>query len=232
MQIDGEILQAIENLGPWAVFILLIMPLAGEDIIIVPAGFLVGQGHLGFWPTFVAAYCGAFVSDGAWYVLCRRYGTPLLHKRWFKRLAHPRRLLQAKHQIERKGAWLIITARLIPGSRTTAMIVAGLMHMPVWKYVLAEGSMLVLSVAFQLGLGMLIAQHVVRSNDGMKTLMALLGICIVLLGLMLVGRYLMEQKRTRKAAPRSKAAWLKRFRPPRPPGLRKPTRIKQDAVIR
>ena len=82
----------ISSYGPLAVLILLILPFMGEDIIIIPAGFLIGQGHLNPWETFICAYVGAFISDAMWYLACFHYGTRLLHKKWFKRMAHPRRL--------------------------------------------------------------------------------------------------------------------------------------------
>jgi len=216
MNIDPRVLEAVNTYGPLAVLFLLVMPLMGEDIIIIPAGFLVGQGHLPWWSTFFCAWLGAFISDGMWYFACYRYGTPLLHKRWFKRLAHPRRLLQAKHQIEQRGAWLIVTARFVPGSRTSTMIVAGLMHMAPWKYVLINGALLLATVFMQLGFGWLVAQHVVGSASMLGKLMAVAAIIVVLLAGAMVFNWWSAHRRTRQRAPRSKVTWLKRFRPPRP----------------
>ena len=75
MDIDPAILEAVSQYGPFAVLFLLVMPLMGEDIIIIPAGFLIGQGHLPWWSTFFCAYIGAFISDGAWYALDERAAT-------------------------------------------------------------------------------------------------------------------------------------------------------------
>lgn len=215
MDIDPAILEAVNLYGPYAVLFLLVMPLMGEDIIIIPAGFLVGQGHLPLVATFVCAYIGALISDSMWYLVCYRYGTPLLHKRWFKRLAHPRRLLQAKHQIETRGAWLIVTSRFVPGSRTSTMIVAGLMHMPFWKFVLAEGSLLLVTVAMQIGLGYMVAHHLVPDKGSAATIMSLLGLVVLLIVGAIVMNWIMQHRRSPGPAPRSKTAWLKRFKPPR-----------------
>ena len=102
--------------GPLAVFVALLLtgigiPL-GEDVIIIPAGILVGHGKIHLVQTAVAAYAGVLLSDFMWYWLCRKFGTPLLHKRWFKRIVHPRRLLEVKHEIERRGVWVVVTACL------------------------------------------------------------------------------------------------------------------------
>jgi membrane protein DedA with SNARE-associated domain len=209
----------ISAYGPLAVLLLLILPL-GEDLIIIPAGFLIGQGHLDWWTTFVCAYTGSLISDGMWYVVCFRYGAPLLHQKWFKRLAHPRRLLQAKHQIEKRGAWLIVTARFVPGSRTSAMIVSGLMHMPAWKFLVAEGACLLVTVSMQLGFGYLIAQGIGTVGTAGKIITIISVIVTLIIGAFVVN-WVAQHRRNPQPTPRSKAAWLRRFRPRRPSMLRK-----------
>ncbi len=215
MDIDPRVLQAVNDYGPFAVLFLLVMPLMGEDIIIIPAGFLIGQGHLPWWSTFFCAWLGAMISDGMWYLACYRFGTPLLHKKWFKRMAHPRRLLQAKHQIEQRGAWLIVTARFVPGSRTSTMIVAGLMHMAPWKYFTINGGLLLVTVAMQLGLGWLVAHHIVGSTGTLGKVFGIVGLILVLLVGAFVLNWWTSNRHSSERLPRSKVTWLKRFRTPR-----------------
>lgn len=203
----------ISDYGPLGVLLLLILPL-GEDLIIIPAGILVGQGHLPLVQTWMAAYIGSLVSDGIWYVGCYHFGAPLLHKKWFKRLAHPRRLLQAKHQIEKRGAWLIVTARFVPGSRTSAMIVSGLMHLPFWKFILAEGLCLLFTVTMQISIGYLISMGIGNTSTAGK-IMTIVGAVVVLTVGAFIYNWVMEHRRNPAPAPRSKARWLRRFRPQR-----------------
>ena len=106
--------------GPLAVFVLLMLsgfgiPL-GEDFVVIPAGILIAQDEFRLVPTMLAAYFGVVLADFTWFWIISRYGTLLLHKRGFRRMIHPRRLLQAKHQLDRRGAWMIVFARFIPGS--------------------------------------------------------------------------------------------------------------------
>lgn len=215
MEVDQRVLDAVARYGPFAVLFLLVMPLMGEDIIIIPAGYLIGQGHLPWWSTFFCAWIGAMISDGMWYFACYRFGTPLLHKKWFKRLAHPRRLLQAKHQIEQRGAWLIVTARFVPGSRTSTMIVAGLMHMAPWKYLSINGGLLLVTVAMQLGLGWLVAHHIVGSTSTVGKIFGIVGLILVLLLGAFALNWWTSRRHTTDRLPRSKVTWLKRFRTPR-----------------
>lgn len=203
----------ISSYGPLAVFILLVLPLMGEDVIIIPAGFLIGQGHLNPWATFICAYIGAFISDAMWYLACFHYGTRLLHKKWFKRLAHPRRLLQAKHQVEERGAWLIVTARFVPGSRTSAMIASGLLHMPFWKFFIAEGACLLVTVWMQLGLGILISRGVGSTGTAGK-IMTIIGVVVALMVGAMAWNWIAQHRKSEARAPRSKAKWLRHFRAP------------------
>jgi len=200
--------------GPWGVFLLLLLPL-GEDLIIIPAGLLIAQGHMTYWSTAVAAYVGSFISDGLWYVIGYRYGTPVLHKRWFKRLAHPRRLLQAKHQVEKRGAWVIVVSRFLPGSRTTVICTSGMMHMPFWKFALAEGVCLLITVNLQLGLGWLLGRHIIGSAQGAQVILQIAGLVVVLIVVSFAIGLITRHLASKKTAPRAKTTWLKRFRTPR-----------------
>jgi membrane-associated protein len=229
---DLSILNEMKDYGPLAVLVLLMLPFMGEDVIIIPAGFLVGQHELPLASTFICAYLGAFFSDAVWYAICYRYGTPLLHKRWFKRLAHPRRMLQAKHQVEKRGAWVIVVARFLPGSRTSTMVVSGLMHMPVWKFLLAEGACLFLSVAMQIGVGVLIARNIPGAQSTSGKIMTIVGVIVVLIAGGFVLSWWSSHRKAGAPAPRSKATWLKRFRRPRPVVARQqipPGKLKMDA---
>jgi len=221
------IINELSTYGPWAVFILLLIPLFGEDMIIIPAGIVLGHDPDGMTSQMIcsyaaASYAGVLVSDFLWYWIGYHYGTPVLHKRWFKRLAHPRRLLEAKHHIERKGAWVIVVARFIPGSRTTAITMAGMLHMPFWKFTLAEICCVIFTVPLQLGVGILLGRGF-GGRDTIDLVWALIGGIMVVVAVMAgIGWWRKHRKMTIR--PRAKAIWLRRFRVPhiRPP--RKPTK--------
>ncbi len=202
--------------GPFAVFLLLMLtgigvPL-GEDLILIPAGILLGFGELQpIWMTAMFAYLGVLCSDCLWFVLCWTYGTPLLHKRWFKRAVHPRRLLEIKHQIERRGMWVVVMARFVPGSRTPAITAAGVLHLSFWKFALATGAACLVTVPLQLGLGYFISKGVgsPESADRIKWFIAaIVGILAVLMVLALWRK----QRSHAHRPPRAKASWLRRFR--------------------
>ncbi|MGI9015263.1 MAG: DedA family protein [Phycisphaerales bacterium] len=205
----------IQTYGPFAVFFLLMLsgvgvPL-GEDIIIIPAGVLIGHGKLAFWPTLLLAYAGVVLADTLWFYLCAKFGTRLLHKRWFKRMVHPKRLLQAKHQIEVRGSWFMVIARFVPGTRTTAITVAGLLHMATWKFVVIELICVAITAPLQIGVGMLIA-HGMGSADDASLLFWLIGIMVVIALIPVMVGWIIRYRASRSEPPRARARWLRRFR--------------------
>ena len=212
------IAQNLEVYGPIAVFLLLMLSGIGlsvsEDLIIIPAGVLVGSGDLSFWSTLLAAYVGVVGSDCLWFTIVSRYGTPLLHKRWFKRMVHPRRLLEAKHEMERRGAWVIVFARFIPGSRTTAITVAGLLHMPFWKFAGVTASCVCLTSPLQIGAGVLI-QRGIGTYDGAELWQSIIGAIMLVLAASLILRWVQQRLKRKTRPPRAKMRWLKRFHMPR-----------------
>ncbi len=201
--------------GPFTVFLLLVatgfgIPL-GEDFIIIPAGILIGHGSLDPVPTAIFAYVGCIVSDCMWFVLCWKYGTPLLHKRWVKRFVHPRRLLEIKHRIERRGAWVIVMSRFIPGSRTPATTAAGILHFPFWKFLVATAVPCVVTVPLQLLLGVAVARGF-GTMDTVDVIHRMIAVVVLMIAFLAALAWWRNRRAHRVRRPRAKATWLRRFR--------------------
>ena len=211
---EGFIGDYLDLYGPLAVFILLMLsgigiPL-GEDVITIPAGLLVGHGELPLWPTLIAAYAGVVCSDLLWFRLCSHYGTPLLRARWFKRVIHPRRLLQAKHQFEARGIWFIVMSRFIPTTRTYTITTAGLLHMPFWRFALTTMCCVLVSAPLQIGLGMLVASGLGKDNPNL--ILSVIGLAVLVVATITVARWIATHRRSKERVPRAKAAWLRSLR--------------------
>lgn len=205
----------LDSYGWLAVFVLLMasgvgLPI-GEDIITIPAGALIGGGHLAFWPTLIAAYAGVIAADYLWFWVCSMWGTPLLHTRFFKRLIHPRRLLEVKHQFEKRGTWLVIMARFIPTSRTTTITVAGMMHMPFWKFALATAGCVLITAPLQIGLGVLIGKGI-GSESMAELLLKMIGLFMLFFACIIALRWWRAYRETHRRPERARASWLRRFR--------------------
>lgn len=201
--------------GVFAVFGLLMLsgvgiPL-GEDVVNIPAGILVGNGNLPLAPTLIAAYFGVTCSDCLWFFLCHRYGSHLVRKRWFKRMIHPRRLLEAKHQVEQRGVWVVVMARFIPASRTPTITIAGMLHLPFWQFALATASCVLITAPLQVGLGYLIARGI-GSQSTADLVMYIVGAVMLIALLVFIYRWWRQNNPMQKRLPRSRARWLRRYR--------------------
>ena len=200
--------------GPWVVFGLLLLsgigiPL-GEDIIIIPAGMLVQQGALPLWPTIVAAYFGVICGDILWFTVCSKLGARLVHKKWFKRLVHPKRMLQVKYQFDVRGAWVVVLARFIPASRTTTITVAGMMHMNYWKFIAATASCVLLTAPMQLFAGWWIADSL-QAKSTVELVVRLTGLVMVVVAAVWAYRLWSSHRSSGEKVPRARASWLRYF---------------------
>ena len=98
------------------------------------AGALVGLGHVNGPYALLCSTLGAFVGDGLSYWIGLRWG-PQLRQRWpFSR--YPQWLDRGESMFRRHGAKSIVTARFIGAVRPFVPAIAGMLHMPLRRYVL------------------------------------------------------------------------------------------------
>ena len=204
--------QFIKEYGPWAMIALLLasgvgVPI-GEEVVNIPAGIFVGRGDLEVISTYLAAYVGVLGGDYLWFSICRTLGKKVLHRRWFKRLAHPKKLLQVKHQFDRRGAGVLVLARFIPGTRSPALTVAGILHMPWKKFTMIELLMCLVTTSLQVTLGILIGRQI-AGESLTTTIFTALGVVAGIIALTSVLTWFISGRRKIGPKPREKMAWLR-----------------------
>lgn len=201
--------------GPWAIMIVFILSGVGlhlsEDLILIPAGIGIAHGKLDWTETLIAAYIGLVIGDLLWLAMCRRFGTRMVHSRWFKRVVHPRRLLEAKHQMEARGIIVVILARFIPGTRTPVITMAGILHLQWWKLVVVELSTCAITIPLQVGMGYLAAKGMGEAKSAGEFIFKLVAITAAFVLGGVVIHWWVSSRRRAGRAPRSKAAWLRTF---------------------
>jgi membrane protein DedA with SNARE-associated domain len=206
----------LNTYGPIAVFLLLMLSgvgiALGEEMVTLPAGVFIATGRLEFWSTAACAYTAIVLADIMWYWICRHYGTPLLHKPFFKRLVHPRRMLELKHQLQQRGVWVIVTARFIPSSRSAAITVAGIFHMPFWQFAVVTVTCVLITVPMQLGLGYLVGRGMDEAHSFAELMWRIAGVVVVVIAFSLAIRAWRAYRRGYRRAPRARASWLRRVR--------------------
>ena len=116
-----------------------------EDVTLFAAGLLAYYGvtHLGWM--IVISFFGVMLGDSIVYYLGRHYGRRLTKKWFFAKMLPQERLELVSQQINKKKK-LLFAARFMPGLRAPIFFTAGVLHVPVRKFLLYDGTAALISV--------------------------------------------------------------------------------------
>ncbi|MEU9440100.1 DedA family protein [Streptomyces sp. NPDC048304] len=116
------------------------IPLPGE-IILVSAALMASQ-HSGVNPVVLGACAtaGAVIGDSIGYAIGRKGGRPLLAwlGRRFPKHFSEGHVATAERSFEKWGMWAVFFGRFIALLRIFAGQLAGVLHMPYWKFLIAN----------------------------------------------------------------------------------------------
>ncbi|MEV6580135.1 DedA family protein [Streptomyces sp. NPDC051582] len=116
------------------------IPLPGE-IVLVSSALLASQhGEIDPVVLGICASTGAIVGDSIGYAIGRRGGKPLLERlgRRFPKHFGPEHVAQAERAFEKWGMWAVFFGRFVALLRIFAGPLAGVLHMPYWKFLIAN----------------------------------------------------------------------------------------------
>jgi membrane protein DedA with SNARE-associated domain len=127
-----------------------------EEFPVLTAGVLVGHGDtdLRWWAMLPVCIAGVVLGDVILYSAGRLWGARILANAWVRRkLISPERRVQIEKNFHDRGVMILLTARLTPGIRTPVFIMAGVLRVPVARFLLADGLYALpgVSVLFWLG---------------------------------------------------------------------------------
>jgi len=117
-------LVALESMG---------VPLPGETALIT-AGVLAAQGHYSIVSVIVVAAAGAIIGDNVGYWIGRKGGRALLERTPYIRGYFARVLPPSERFFNRHGAKAVFFGRFVSILRVTAAWLAGITHMPWWRF--------------------------------------------------------------------------------------------------
>ena len=135
-----SISQILRDLGYAGVALLMlaetVFPPIPSEAILPLAGYLVEQGEFRFLTVVITATAGSVAGSVMLYEAARHGGRPFVNR--FVRVGHldPERLAQAEQWFARRGPWVVLFGRFVPGVRSLVALPAGLLRMPRWEYLL------------------------------------------------------------------------------------------------
>ena len=132
--------QDILGEGSYLVLIALLVletlfPPIPSEIVLPFAGALVDDGGMGFVGAVLAATAGSLIGALILYAFGRYGGRPLIYR--YSRVLRLRedQLDRADAWFDRRGPWIVLFGRLVPGIRSIVSIPAGASEMPLASFV-------------------------------------------------------------------------------------------------
>jgi membrane protein DedA with SNARE-associated domain len=121
-----------------------VFPPIPSEVVLPLAGSLVASGALSFLVAVLAATAGSVLGASLLYALGRFGGRPALLRLGPLLRIDEARLARAEAWFGRRGDWLVVGGRLVPGLRAVVSIPAGTARMPLWRFTLltAIGSLI------------------------------------------------------------------------------------------
>ncbi|GAB3131875.1 DedA family protein [Microbispora hainanensis] len=115
------------------------IPLPGE-IVLVSAALLSSRGVVDPVVVGLCASGGAIVGDSIGYMIGRKGGRPLFDRlgRRFPKHFGPAHIAKAERVFNRHGMWAVFFGRFIALLRILAGPLAGALHMPYWRFLVAN----------------------------------------------------------------------------------------------
>jgi membrane protein DedA with SNARE-associated domain len=130
-----------------------------EDLTLLLAGALAGDGITRFWPTLIAGYLGVLIGDLLIYTWGKRLGPAAYgHPRVRKHLSPERRQKLDAH-FHRHGFLTVVVGRHTPVLRAAVFFLAGASGVPPWKFLLADGLSAAVTVPVLVWLGYYFGDH-------------------------------------------------------------------------
>lgn len=142
MSVVGGLLDIAQGVGSWAgglglaavMAVESVVPPIPSEIVLPLAGSQLAGGHVAFLIAVLAATVGSVIGAWALYAVGRFGGRPLLLRLHPLLRIDETRLTRAEAYFARRGDWLVLIGRLVPGVRALVSVPAGMARMPLGRF--------------------------------------------------------------------------------------------------
>jgi membrane protein DedA with SNARE-associated domain len=110
-----------------------------EELPVVAAGVLAGHNEVYWWTMLPVCIIAVIIGDSLLYFIGRFWGPRLLQYRWIRRHAlTPERMMRIERNFHDYGVRILLFARMTPGIRAPIFLTAGIIRLPLARFVLAD----------------------------------------------------------------------------------------------
>lgn len=147
--------------------------------VLVGAGILVGTGHLGFWPVFLATAIGAIIGDQFSYWAGRLFGERL--KTFWPLNRYPQLVAKGEDFVRLHGGKSIAIGRFVPGVKAVVPGIVGMFNMNQLFFLFVNVTSGLFWAAAHVFPGILIGQGLAFAGELSGRLVAVLLVLLVLI---------------------------------------------------
>ena len=147
-----------------------------EEVTLVSVGILafMGANPQHFPPPFegapvvnmhtaaAVAVFAVFGSDFLIYMIGRIWGRRILNKPFMKKIISPEMMNKVEIWTKKYGAYACGVFRFTPGVRFPGHLASGMMHFPIWKFILIDGIAVLISVPTQIYLLAIYGEPIIK----------------------------------------------------------------------
>ncbi len=124
-----------------------------EDPTLILCGFLISTGVVQAVPALLVVYAGLLLADFIVFSFGKKYGRMIVTHKKFQKVISPAKLTLLEARFNKWGVWLILIGRHIMGLRAQLCITAGVMRMPVVKFLVADAVTIPVTMLIMIGTG-------------------------------------------------------------------------------
>ena len=152
-----DISEVTEHLPYLSIFLLLILGGIGlpfpEDATLILSGFLIAHEIIKPLPAFLVVYPVLLLTDFFLYLVGKKYGRMVVEHKRFRRIISSDRLSKLEEKFKKGDVWVILIGRHFLGLRAQIFLVAGVMRMSPVKFLVADATTALLTIALMGGIG-------------------------------------------------------------------------------
>ncbi len=169
-----------------------------EDITLITAGLLAGQGKISFAGAMIVGFFGVLVGDTILFLVGQRFGRRVFTWPVFNKIFTEARIVKAELQIMTHAKKICFTARFMPGLRAPIFLTAGIMKVPFKTFFFQDGLAALLSVPVWIYLGYWFSDNIDAALDFAKDINTVI-IAVLVIGI--AGFFYYQYKKKNIQAP-------------------------------
>ncbi len=137
-----------------------------EDLVLLAAGALVHRKVTSLALAAAACVCGVIAGDMILFITARRLGPAILERPLFRRILPPGRRERIESFIRRRGGLAVFLGRHAAGLRSPVFAMAGVLGMPLGRFVLWDTLGLLVSAPWIIAAGYFFSEHLELARRG------------------------------------------------------------------